>query len=186
MAVRSILLGGFSFNFNAAGRNYSPIFRQHKVLSSPRFGHFLARKMATGESALPSGTLLDFLLRDRHRHSPLAARKSHREIAMTKVACDLLRLLQGSFGPFGPKVQKKSENGFPGPLGPGGRKSRKSVEKESKVDYFWTFWTLFRLFFDSRAKTPEMKKKRLCQAKKKHARGPPRWPFCQKPDSTIC
>ena len=64
------------------------------------------------------------------------------------LGCDLLRLLQGSFGPFGPKVQKKSENGFPGPLGPGGRKSRKRVEKESKKSKNSQFWTLFRLFFD--------------------------------------
>ena len=63
-------------------------------------------------------------------------------------SCDLLRLLQGSFGPFGPKVQKKPENGFPGPLGPGGRKSRKRVEKESKTSKNSLFWTLFRLFFD--------------------------------------
>ena len=31
-----------------------------------RFGHFPARKTAAGKSAPPSGTLLDFLLRDRH------------------------------------------------------------------------------------------------------------------------
>ena len=35
--------------------NYSPIFRQHKMLFLPRFGHFAARKMAAGKSALPSG-----------------------------------------------------------------------------------------------------------------------------------
>ena len=46
--------------------NYSPIFRQREMLSLPRFGHFPARKMAAGKSAPPSGTLLDFLLRDRH------------------------------------------------------------------------------------------------------------------------
>ena len=46
--------------------NYSLIFRQHKMLSLPRFGHFPARKMAAGKSAPPSGTLLDFHLRDRH------------------------------------------------------------------------------------------------------------------------
>ena len=63
--------------------------------------------------------------------------------------CDLLRLLQGSFGPFGPKVQKKSENGFPGPLGPGvekvekeSKKSRKRVQKAQKI-------VNFGLFFDS-------------------------------------
>ena len=46
--------------------NYSPIFQQHEMLSQPRFGHFPARKMAAGKSAPPSGTLLEFLLRDRH------------------------------------------------------------------------------------------------------------------------
>ena len=30
-------------------------FRQHDMLSLPRFGHFPARKMAAGKSALPSG-----------------------------------------------------------------------------------------------------------------------------------
>ena len=46
--------------------NNSPIFRQREMLSLPRFGNFPARKMAAGKSAPPSGTLLDFLLRDRH------------------------------------------------------------------------------------------------------------------------
>ena len=46
--------------------NYCPIFRQREMLCLPRFGHFPARKMAAGKSAPPSGTLLDFLLRDRH------------------------------------------------------------------------------------------------------------------------
>ena len=46
--------------------NYSQIFRQREMLSLPRFGHFPARKMAAGKSAPPSGTLLDFLLQDRH------------------------------------------------------------------------------------------------------------------------
>ena len=45
---------------------FSPIFRQRQMLSLPRFGHFLARKMAAGKSSPPSGTLLDFLLWDRH------------------------------------------------------------------------------------------------------------------------
>ena len=40
---------------------------RHEMLSLPRFGHFLVRKMAAGKSAPPSGTLLDFLLWDRHR-----------------------------------------------------------------------------------------------------------------------
>ena len=40
----------------------SQIFRQHEMQSLPRFEHFLARKMAAGKSAPPSGTLLDFLL----------------------------------------------------------------------------------------------------------------------------
>ena len=47
--------------------NYSLIFRQREMLSLPRFGHLPARKMAAGKSAPPSRTLLDFLLRDRHR-----------------------------------------------------------------------------------------------------------------------
>ena len=47
-------------------KNYSPIFRQHEMLSLSRFGHLPATKMAAGKSAPPSGTLLDFLLRDRH------------------------------------------------------------------------------------------------------------------------
>ena len=46
--------------------NYSLIFRQRETLSLPRSVHFPARKMAAGKSAPPSGTLLDFLLRDRH------------------------------------------------------------------------------------------------------------------------
>ena len=46
--------------------NSSPIFRQHEMLSLPRFGHFPARKTAAGKLAAPSATLLDFLLRDRH------------------------------------------------------------------------------------------------------------------------
>ena len=46
--------------------NYSPVLLQHEMLSLPRFGHFPARKMAAGKSAAPAGTLLKFLLRDRH------------------------------------------------------------------------------------------------------------------------
>ena len=46
--------------------NSSPIFRQHEMLSLPRSGHFPARKTAAGKLAAPAGTLLDFLLRDRH------------------------------------------------------------------------------------------------------------------------
>ena len=36
------------------------------MLSPPRFGYFPARKMTVGKLALPSGMLLDFLLRDCH------------------------------------------------------------------------------------------------------------------------
>ena len=43
-----------------------PAARDGIMLSLPRFGHFPARTMAAGKSALPSGTLLDFLLQDRH------------------------------------------------------------------------------------------------------------------------
>ena len=46
--------------------NSSPIFGQHEMLSLPRFGHFPAMKAAAGKLAAPSGTLLDFLLWDRH------------------------------------------------------------------------------------------------------------------------
>ena len=46
--------------------NSSPIFRQHEMLSLRRFGHFPARKTAAGKLVVASGTLLDFLLRDRH------------------------------------------------------------------------------------------------------------------------
>ena len=46
--------------------NDSPIFRQREMLSLPRFGHFPARKTAAGKLAAPAGTLLEFLLRDRH------------------------------------------------------------------------------------------------------------------------
>ena len=45
--------------------NYSPILQQHNMLSLPKFGHFPARKMAAGKLTSPSGTLLDFFLRDR-------------------------------------------------------------------------------------------------------------------------
>ena len=51
VAVRSALLERFSGNF---------------LLSLPRFGHFPARRTAAGKLAAPSGTLLDFLPRDRH------------------------------------------------------------------------------------------------------------------------
>ena len=46
--------------------NDSPIFRQCKMLSLPRFGHFPARKTAAGKLAAPAGTLLDFFHWDRH------------------------------------------------------------------------------------------------------------------------
>ena len=47
-------------NFDATLESSSPIFRQHEMLSLPRFGHSPASKMAAGKSAPPSGTLLDF------------------------------------------------------------------------------------------------------------------------------
>ena len=46
--------------------NDSPIFRQREMLSLPRFAQFPARKTAARKLAAPAGTLLDFLLRDRH------------------------------------------------------------------------------------------------------------------------
>ena len=39
--------------------NNSPVFRQHEMLSLPRFGHFPARKVAAGKSVSPLGTLLE-------------------------------------------------------------------------------------------------------------------------------
>ena len=66
VAVRNSLLGEFSGKFSTLLENSSPIFRQRGMLSLPKFGHFPARKMAAGKLAPPSGTLLDFLLRDRH------------------------------------------------------------------------------------------------------------------------
>ena len=57
------LLEGFSGRCRRCWK-FSPIFRQHETLSLPRFGHLPERKMAAGESATPSGTLLDLLLRD--------------------------------------------------------------------------------------------------------------------------
>ena len=60
------LAGRVCWQISTLLENSSPIFRQHEVLSLPRFGHFPARKTAAGKLAAPSGTLLDFLLRDRH------------------------------------------------------------------------------------------------------------------------
>ena len=65
MAVRNSLLEGFRQNPMLAKYD-SPIFRHHEMLSLPRCVHFPAGTMATRKSALPSGTLWDFLLQDRH------------------------------------------------------------------------------------------------------------------------
>ena len=46
--------------------NSSLIFWHHEMLHLPRFGLLPARKMAAGKSALPSGMLLDFVLRDHN------------------------------------------------------------------------------------------------------------------------
>ena len=66
VAVRDFLLEGGFRQILTLLESSSLIFQQHKMLFLPRFGHFLARKMAAGQSAPPSGILLDFLLRDRH------------------------------------------------------------------------------------------------------------------------
>ena len=66
VAVREFLAGKVFRQISTLLENSSPIFRQHEMLSLPRFGHFQARKTAAGKLAAPSGTLLDFLLRDRH------------------------------------------------------------------------------------------------------------------------
>ena len=62
VVVRNSLSGKVSREITTLLENDSPIFRQHEMLSLPRFGHFPARKMAAGKSTPPSGTLLDFLL----------------------------------------------------------------------------------------------------------------------------
>ena len=49
----------FPANFDAAGK-FCTDFRQHDMLSLPRFGHFPARKMAAGKSAPPFLELADF------------------------------------------------------------------------------------------------------------------------------
>ena len=66
MAVRKFLAGRVFGQISTLLENSSPIFRQHEMLSLPRFRHFPARKSAAGKLAAPPGTLLDFLLRDRH------------------------------------------------------------------------------------------------------------------------
>ena len=63
---RKFLAGKVFGQFSTLLENSPPIFRQHKMISLPRFGHFPASKTAAGKLAAPSGTLLDFLLRDRH------------------------------------------------------------------------------------------------------------------------
>ena len=49
------LAGKVFWQISTLLENASPIFRQHEMLSLPRFGHFLARKTATGKLAAPSG-----------------------------------------------------------------------------------------------------------------------------------
>ena len=66
VAVRNSLLERFSGKFRRCWKMIPRIFRQREMLSLPRFGHFPARKTAAGKLAAPAGTLLDFLLRDRH------------------------------------------------------------------------------------------------------------------------
>ena len=56
VAIRD-LLEGFPTNFSAAEYFFPRFIRQHE---KPRFGHCLVRKMAGGQSAPPSGMLLDF------------------------------------------------------------------------------------------------------------------------------
>ena len=56
---RRLWLSGWK-GFPTLLENSSPIFRQHEMLSLPRFGHFPARKTAAGKSTAPSATPLDF------------------------------------------------------------------------------------------------------------------------------
>ena len=65
VAVQNSLLERFSGKFRRCWKMI-PDFRQRKMLSLPRFGHFPARKAAAGKIGRACGTLLDFLLRDRH------------------------------------------------------------------------------------------------------------------------
>ena len=67
VAVRDSLLEEFSGKyFDAAGKLFGDFPAARFMLSLPGFGRFPARKMAAGKLAAPAGTLLDFLLRDRH------------------------------------------------------------------------------------------------------------------------
>ena len=68
VAVRNSLLEGFSGKLRRSLGNSSPIFWQHDMLSLTRFGTFRQGKWLLEKSAPPAGTLLDFLLRDRHSH----------------------------------------------------------------------------------------------------------------------
>ena len=47
-------------------KNSPSIFRQHETLSLPKVWALCGKEIAPGKSALPSGTLLDFLLWERH------------------------------------------------------------------------------------------------------------------------
>ena len=66
MVVRNSLLERVFRQISTLLENESPIFRQRKMLSLPRFGDFPTRKTAAGTLAAPAGTLQGFLLRDRH------------------------------------------------------------------------------------------------------------------------
>ena len=57
---------GFPEKIGALLENYSRFSGSTKCYPCQGFGPFPARKMAAGKSATSSGTLLDFLLRDRH------------------------------------------------------------------------------------------------------------------------
>ena len=58
--------GRFPWLISTLLESSSLIFRQHVLLSLPRFGHLSGKENGCWQWAVPSGMLLDFLLRDRH------------------------------------------------------------------------------------------------------------------------
>ena len=67
VAVRKFLAGKvFRANFDTAGKFPHRFSGSTKCYPCQGLVHFPARKTAAGKLAAPAGTLLDFLLRDRH------------------------------------------------------------------------------------------------------------------------
>ena len=103
------LAGRVFWQISTLLENSSPPFREHDMLSLPRFGHFSARKMTVGKLAPPSGTLpvLDLLLRNRRslfligetrKGPPFRGLRSHRTtktFRMQAVTCVVPKLHGG-------------------------------------------------------------------------------------------